>query len=98
MITTVQVLDRHIQNGTRRSCSKCMVSLAVIDVVKERVPVASSAGFLYVGELGFDDAISLPRFVGKKILEYDGDQEVTPFSFEVGIPERFLRGEGSDAG
>lgn len=96
----IDVTAKDIAEGVRRDCKKCPVALAVHRKVHPHLIVTVTLEGVRINESlknpprwnGED--FSMSEFgpgVGKFILDYDARIICHPFSFEIELPEKFLR-------
>lgn len=94
----IEVTNKHIQKGRRRSCNQCPIALAIYDKIRERpyidAVVGTDAFILENGLIG-DNAIHhkapLPLKAQSFISAFDNEQDVHPTSFSLSIPREFWR-------
>ena len=93
---TIEVAQRHIDEGYRRNCWKCPISLAILDRVRAGVRVAVSSFRVDFMNDSFEDQLEppgslvLPNEVRWFVMDYDHNLPVKPFSFELDIPKEVL--------
>lgn len=96
MITKIDVTEEHIKRGIRYQCNSCPVALAVGDKVTSYV----KAGCTYIRLIdpitryGNDSLLKqyrTPKFVADFIERFDAGAETGPFSFELNIPQEYLK-------
>lgn len=103
MLTKIEVKQEHIDNGWRITIDSCPVSLAINDVLKEdfktyigATPNDTNDGiitacFILNIQTRVATVVMLPEFTGKFIVDYDAECGVSPFSFEIDIPDEMLK-------
>lgn len=95
MLTKVKVEWKHIFGGQRRSACWCPVALAIQEQLK---PVCVTYPHVKVGQTKYrfgavDDDFLLPDQVREFVAAFDGFVSVTPFEFELDVPDTMLRKE-----
>ena len=92
-MVTIYVEQWHIDKGKPAECGSCPVALAVKDVLREsflvNVGMCTVAVFTDDGSQSWGD--DLPEVANRFIDRFDLGMRVSPFSFELPIPEEFLR-------
>ena len=81
----VQVTNKDINEGTRRSCCDCPLAKALKRTLKQNV-VVGTADFFYIDEkTGEQKYIILPNSAQEFILNFDKGEIVPPFSFNLNL-------------
>jgi len=89
----VQITQQHIDNAEMRSTDRCIVALAIRDLVKEDCKIAVGAQY---ARLTLADEHYLIQF-SETVFDYiwyacdPSYPAPTPETFEINIPERFLK-------
>lgn len=99
-IRTINVTDEHIKKGARSSCSCCPIALAVNELLKDnfRVRIGASQYSIwpqYIAIADKDGAAFRDYYINNRCLGFihmfDLGYPVKPFSFQLEIPEEFLK-------
>ena len=94
MLTTIEVTQEHINKGIQEHACACPVALAIAPLLRDGlrphvftddVEIRSSDTRRRKG------VVYPPEYVGRKIEQYDDDEGMEPFSFQMNIPEGLLR-------
>jgi hypothetical protein len=97
---TVNVTQEHIRAGTSKCCAACPLAFAICDTLnfphftygQENPPLigvtTEYVSFYHLNKdgKGITPKISLPDAARKFVLDFDQDREVSPFSFELEVP------------
>lgn len=89
----VQITQQHIDNANMRSTDRCIIALAIRDLVRDDCEVNVGAKF---GRLNLGDEQHIIVFSDEvfEFIWYACDPSypaATPETFEINIPERFLK-------
>lgn len=99
---TIQVTDKHINEGIKSACNFCPVALAVKEILKEEffpIVINSFIGIcnkkneissLYDGR-DILQKILLTQEISGFIENFDFGQTVKPISFNISIEEKYLK-------
>lgn len=85
----IQVTKEHIKNGVCSSPTKCMVALAISDVVHKDVKVSVPCPYVALDHMSWI-FLALPDEVISAIRKFDKQSEIEPFEFELEIPQEYL--------
>lgn len=83
----IHVTQKHIDNGRRKKCDKCPVSLALSEATgKEWLVTATHLCYTkWFSKNGWSNDIVTPTYVAVKVKNYDRYGVMAPFSFELEI-------------
>ena len=90
MICRIKVNERCIKAGERESCTRCPVALAIEEHTNV-IPFIDLHGVYLYENLKNENYLILPDTVSGKINLFDLTGEMHPFTFDLDIPERFLK-------
>lgn len=95
MKVKIEVTKDDIKNGKLDHSSKCPVALAMKRKIKNMVWVFSEEFYLK-DYMGFYKSYDMPKKTGDRITKFDGAKDkntknMTPFSFVVNVPEKFVK-------
>lgn len=97
MIVNINVTQKHIDDGVCYSRHNCMVAEALDEVVHEDcyIEVAPGGYSIYHKDAEYKDVKQFGLSVYLRILEFDASNKrlSTPFSFQIDIPEQYLKPE-----
>ncbi len=82
-MTKIEVTQHDIDNGKRKSCTKCPVALAVNRTLRAEASVGKRTINIIYGDATFEEGISTPTSAADFIRKYDEGEEVKPFNFEL---------------
>lgn len=92
---TIEVTQAHIDAGTPRDPCICMLALAIAPRIDPRMCDFSvnrqAVLFFRPGWLASVGRVELPYEARKAVRDFDDDNTVWPFSFELDIPDAWLR-------
>jgi hypothetical protein len=94
MLTTIHVTETDIQNGKEGDCALCPIALSLKRYIDERYSVFvhdDSASMASFERLDMIPPIPLPQEAKAFIKAFDCFLPVAPFSFQLDIPEEFLK-------
>lgn len=94
-MTTVDVLQEDIDDGLRGVCGKCPIHLAMRRLVHPNVRFSVGCSGVTFYPLTADHySIGLPLSAQGFVYRFDelGNNSVLPFSFDLDIPAKYLRG------
>jgi hypothetical protein len=83
----ISVTPDHIDRGVRGLPVLCPVGLATMEVLGARWTVTCRRLYRWPVDGVPQPPIPLPSGVGKRIYDYDRGAAMTPFAFEITIPE-----------
>lgn len=94
MIIQIDVTQDHIDNGKRYECNACPVALAFQKHINDDYSFEINDEYIDVVTKfnGYTQAeITVPCTVTAFVRDFDSIKPVKPFSFQIDIPDRFLR-------
>lgn len=83
MTFTIQVTQKHIQEGKRKSISSCPIALALKRERFEDVMVETTYCSFWIGNLSY--GYFFPKSAQTFIEKFDAGKKVRPFNFKVKI-------------
>jgi hypothetical protein len=85
MTLTVNILQRHIDEGERHSCTRCPIAQAL----NEQMPGDALWRVSGIGARRLDQyrPIDLPHTALRFAADFDRERDVQPFSFTITLPE-----------
>lgn len=88
----VEVTEDHIENGTPDDCETCMVALAIKPYLKRNQDFCIDGTHLLLTTENKDNPklIPLPVEVQFFINKFDSGKRISPFTFKLDIPKKFL--------
>ena len=89
--TLIEITQSNIDDGVSFNPGRCPVALAVCPHVKPDVQVDVGKNEVWFGYFKESEVVRVPADVIEFIQAFDNHQHPTPFSFELEIPEKYLK-------
>ena len=87
-MTTIQVEQRHIDQGWPQTVDKCPVALAIKGHLAKHEAVHVYEDEIHIGPLDKPLRLTAPPAVATFIMDFDCDLPTQPFEFDLPLPER----------
>lgn len=95
----IQVTEEHIAKGVKANCRKCPLALAIKSYLRPGFDIEVSFGWVVVRETNEThvyksvwESKDLPAVTSQFMHEFDSKRKVHPFSFELDVPQQYLKG------
>ena len=88
MRKVIEVTQKHIDIGTPLHSNHCPIALAVKEHLKEKISFGISQIQYHIDEFEFGNTMDE---VKEFISRFDNNLSVQPFTFELDIPDEYLR-------